>query len=104
MTICTKCKYFENLEPGSVREHVWYNHVCKASPLPTAIDPYDGKRKSCGSNDLGGGYFTKRAYQFCRDVNNGACPKFEQRQSFFKTIFGAKPDRISDLPPDINPN
>jgi hypothetical protein len=78
-TICTKCANFYNAEPGSVREHVWYNHLCKASPLPKRIDPYDGKMKSCSVNDLGRGIFTDHEFEYCREVNDGNCPKFKPK-------------------------
>lgn len=77
VSVCTKCRSFMNLEPGSPREHIWYNHLCKATPLPTAIDPYDGKTKPCGVNDLGNKYFTENQFQYCRNVNEGNCPKFQ---------------------------
>ena len=77
MTICTKCKHLLNLEPNSVRADVWYNHLCTASPFPRKVDPFDGKVKSCGGNDLGGEYFTNRQFQFCRNVNDGRCDKYE---------------------------
>lgn len=76
-TVCTKCAHFQNLDPGSDRRHVWYNHVCRASPLPKRVDPYDGKVKSFGVNDLGGKYVSEHGLRYCRDVNDGKCPKFK---------------------------
>lgn len=76
--ICKKCVHFHNREPGSVREDVWYNHVCLAAPLPTAVDPYDGKVKAYGTNHLGGRYFTDVGFKHCRDVNpDGRCRFFQ---------------------------
>lgn len=77
MTVCTKCKHFMNLEPGSVRTGVWYNHLCRATPLPTKFDPYDGKVKPYRVNDMGTEHFVHQRYQFCRYINDGKCPKFE---------------------------
>ena len=36
-TVCTQCVHFINREPDSPREHVWYNHLCEATPLPTKV-------------------------------------------------------------------
>lgn len=77
VTICTRCGHFLNLEPGSVREHIWYNHLCKASPLPKGVDPYDGKEKACSINAFGGRYFSDNEFQYCRDVNDGNCQQFQ---------------------------
>lgn len=77
VTVCKKCRYFVQLETGSVREHVWYNHLCKATPLPMKVDPYDGKTKPYCHNDLGGEYFTENPFKYCRDVNDGQCPQFQ---------------------------
>jgi hypothetical protein len=75
-TVCTRCRHFMNLDPHSCRADVWYNHLCLATPLPTRIDPYDGKVKPCGVNDLGTPYFSDEAFQNCRYVNNGNCQKY----------------------------
>ena len=79
VTVCVQCKFFINLEPGSSREHVWYNHLCSATPLPKKIDPYDGKKKPWSRNDLGGEYFSDNEFKYCKNVNDGKCPKFESR-------------------------
>jgi hypothetical protein len=78
-TVCTQCKNFMNLEPTSPRKDVWYNHLCKTSPLPTKTDPYDGKKKPFASNSIGNEFFLeeKEGFKFCRDVNNGRCSKFQ---------------------------
>ena len=78
VTVCTTCLHFYNREPGGPREHVWYNHLCKASPLPTKVDPYDGVVKSYGMNDLGMEYFSGEKFAYCRDVNDGKCPKWQR--------------------------
>lgn len=85
VTVCTSCTHFLNKAPGSVNADAWYNHLCKASPLPTQIDPYDGLEKPFGVNDLGARYFTDEGFACCRDINDGACPKFAQRKM---TMFG----------------
>ena len=75
--MCTRCVHFLNLEPNSVRADVWYNHLCKASPLPTKVDPFDGKTKPFDTNDFGDVCFSEDEFRNCRDVNNGKCPKFK---------------------------
>jgi hypothetical protein len=79
VTICTKCKYFHNKEPNSVREHVWYNHLCKANPLPTKVNPYNGVKMAYGVNDLGGEYFSSDVYKNCRDINKGNCESYKKK-------------------------
>ena len=79
--VCSRCEHFQNLEPGSPREDVWYNHLCKASPLPTARDPYDGTERPYTYNSLGMRYFTEHGYNYCRDVNtDGKCSEFQRRE------------------------
>lgn len=77
-SVCVNCGHFRNLEPGSARQHVWYNHICKANPLPTAVDPYDGKKKPYNGNAVGNQCFNDdgQSYECCRDINNGHCPKY----------------------------
>ena len=80
ITVCRCCVGFRNLEPGSVREHVWYNHLCLASPLPRGLDPYDGEEKPYLGNDLGRQCFVEEraGFHFCRDVNDGHCELFRE--------------------------
>ncbi|MBI4215579.1 MAG: hypothetical protein HY602_02545 [Parcubacteria group bacterium] len=79
VTVCTKCVHFLNLAPDSNSPHkdMWYFHLCMATPLPIDIDPYDGKGKPYCRNDIGSKVFTENKFQYCRDVNNGMCPKFQ---------------------------
>jgi hypothetical protein len=77
VTICKTCAHFHNREPSGPRSHVWYNHFCKATPLPTKIDPYDGATKAYSVNDLGSEYFTDDKFERCRKVNDGRCPKWK---------------------------
>jgi hypothetical protein len=77
VTVCRDCASFVNVEPGSVREHVWYNHRCKAHPLPVGVDPYDGSLKPHATNDLGKRYFTDESLDVCRNHNDGSCGEFE---------------------------
>jgi hypothetical protein len=73
-TVCIKCVHFHNKERHSPREHVWYNHVCKAVKRKKVKDPYDGKMRYGGVNDLGTVYTTDDPYRYCRDINNdGKC-------------------------------
>ncbi len=69
-----------NLEPHSVRKDVWYNHLCKATPLPTKTDPYDGKVKPYNINDLGRTCFEDHRFEYCSQINDGDCQKFKKRR------------------------
>lgn len=75
-TVCKWCLHLRNLEPEGARADVWYNHLCAASPSPTDVDPYDGKKKPFTSNTLGQRYFHDNEFEYCRDVNDGHCQKF----------------------------
>lgn len=77
-TICVRCKHFLDIS-GGFNAGVWYNHLCKATPLPVAIDPVDGRTKAYGVNAVGTRYWVgkEEAYAFCRDINTGDCPKYE---------------------------
>lgn len=79
-TICTKCVHFFNLEPNSPRSHTWYNHLCCASPLPKAVDPFDGQEKPYRTNDIVRQYFVDKEFEYCREINNGNCPKFTAKE------------------------
>ena len=77
--VCRACHNFINLEPGTPREHVWYNHLCRAHPFPVDVDPYDGEPKPYSHNDLGQRYFSKHEFTYCRNVNGkGECQDFAQ--------------------------
>ena len=78
-TVCIKCKLHFDHEKGSPREHVWYNHYCKANPRERVIDPVTGIEGYGGVNDLGGFYITDEKYRHCRDLNKGMCPLFQQK-------------------------
>lgn len=80
ITICTQCIHFLNLEPTGPRAEVWYNHICRASPLPRIIDPYDGQEKSYRINDLGQQHFSDKEFDYCQEINKGDCPKFEAKE------------------------
>ncbi len=69
MKICYECGHFKNLEPGSVRADIWYNHLCMASPSERWVSPTTGKEETEKGQD----------YQYCRDINpDDACKKFRQ--------------------------
>ena len=68
-TVCTQCEHLKNLEPETVREHVWYNHLCRAEALPIVVDPYDGQEKSIGVED----------FAYCRDKNDDNCADYKAR-------------------------
>lgn len=78
-TVCYQCKHFHNEEPTGPRKDIWYNHFCKASPLPIAMNPVTGEMQSKSSNDLGTTIYTDRGFKFCRDVNDGNCELWEGR-------------------------
>ncbi len=82
ITICKRCKYFINIDPFSCRRDVWYNHLCRASPLPKKVDPYDGKMKSYRLDRLNRVCFTQHDFEYCRDVNDGSCLKFQKKSLF----------------------
>lgn len=70
MTICYECKNFINLAQNSCREHIWYNHICLASPSRTRVNPVTGMTEFIEGDESG--------YMYCRDVNFGNCDKFEK--------------------------
>ena len=76
-TICALCQSFLNLEPDSPREDVWYNHLCKASPLEERVDPVTGKPGFAATSDLGQDFVSDRQYQYCHNVNKGFCPLYK---------------------------
>ena len=75
-TICTQCDHYHDMEPNSLRAGIWYNQLCKAVLLPTAIDPVDGRTKPYSVNDLGNTYYGEHIYEYCRNVNDGNCEHF----------------------------
>ena len=78
-TICYQCKFFHNEEPTGPRKDVWYNHVCKASPLPIDMNPVTGEMQARTCNDLGQVIHTNRTFEFCRNINKGDCELFEPK-------------------------
>ena len=75
MTICFKCKHHRRI--GST--DIWYDQVCLAHRRQPAVDPVTGKKGFGGVNDLGREYFTDQGYLHCRDINDGACSRFERK-------------------------
>ena len=64
-TICTECRHYQDISDGFNRG-VWYNMLCKATPLPEVID------HTIGAQNL----FCNR-FAYCRDINtNGQCSKY----------------------------
>lgn len=78
-TICTHCRHFQQLEPDSPRVHCWYNHLCAASRFPVRISPYNGAETSYTFDMYGKPYDTEHPWQYCRDINDGHCPKYEEK-------------------------
>ena len=79
-SVCVECQHFQNLDPGSVRANVWYNHVCRQHPLPEGVDPVTGKEGYVQQNDLGRTFVADQQYAFCREHNDGSCGDFEPKQ------------------------
>ncbi len=75
-TTCKECAEFVGLEPGTAREGIWYNHLCKANPFPVGIDPYDGELKPMSQNDLGQTVFVEHRWDYCRNHNDGRCKRY----------------------------
>lgn len=69
-TICVKCRHFLHIsnstDPDKKEPLIWYNCLCQASPSIPYIDPVSGLKA----------YANGQEYQFCRDVNDGECPKY----------------------------
>jgi len=82
-TLCIKCANHMRLENSdSPRYNVWYNQLCKASPLEEAIDPVTGESGYKDINDLGGIVFQDDTpYQYCREINKGNCLKFYPKET-----------------------
>ena len=78
LKICAKCANLMRLEPmSSPRYDVWYNLICKASPLAESVDLTTGGVGYKKVNDLGTEYYTENPYEYCREVNtDGECSKF----------------------------
>jgi len=76
MTICYRCRHFKNLEPGSVRADVWYNHICMAVIRAHGINPVTGREEYKTVNDLGREVLVEERHPHCRDLNQGECPLF----------------------------
>jgi hypothetical protein len=64
-TICAKCVYFFNRNPGS---RIWHDGIC----LEPKVQP---KREP----DYVFGGLKERMAVHCRDVNKGDCPHFEPK-------------------------
>jgi len=75
--ICINCLNFINLDPYSPRKDVWYNHVCRANPLPKKINPTTGNIDPYSINDFGSEYFEDHEFEYCRKCNNGKCKQYE---------------------------
>jgi hypothetical protein len=70
-TACRNCRHLRNINANPAAPNIWYSLLCTATPLPQRFDPYSGKVRHDGQE-----------FAFCRDVNNGNCPKFEARADF----------------------
>lgn len=80
ITLCIECLNYINLDSNSPRKNAWYNHLCKANPSPTEINPFDGKEKPYSFNDFGSKIFHDKEYDFCHNHNNGKCANFLPKQ------------------------
>lgn len=90
MNICYDCINFHNLEPFGPYRDIWYNHLCKANPLPIKINPVTGAAQSVSQNDLGRTVYSDRNFGFCRDVNKGECENFQSKTSVTPTTSEGK--------------
>jgi len=76
-TICVECVHFMNVAvDDKTRSDIWYNHLCLASPLPKRINYVTGIEQHYLENDTGKVVFTDQEYKYCKDVNDGKCPRF----------------------------
>ena len=67
-TICYACVHFLNVS-GGFNSDIWYNHLCKAYPINGQFDYVTGKV----------GTAEKEKFSYCRDRNDGNCPKYEAK-------------------------
>lgn len=67
-TACHDCRHMMHRIANPSAPTVWYNYLCDATPLPPEFDPITGDMIT-----------REPAWAYCRDVNNGECPKFEPR-------------------------
>lgn len=76
-TFCVNCANLMRGEPSSSpRYDMWYNMLCKASPLEESISPITGEIVYIQTNDFGKRVESDKPYDYCRNVNNGSCRKF----------------------------
>lgn len=90
ITMCKDCVYF--FDPYGDNHGIWYNQFCKASEREQGIDPVTGETVYKDRNSFGKVCFTKERYEYCRDINTGDCPKFQDKnneteENFFSAEF-----------------
>lgn len=78
ITICTKCTHLLSIAAGP-RTGIWYNMFCKAQPLPKGVNPLNGKECYITQNDFGNIVHTDDRFHYCRDINDGNCPHFSEK-------------------------
>jgi hypothetical protein len=80
MITCIKCIHFYNKSDGT--NLIWYNLYCKAPVIqrPKAKDPVTGQTGYKTKNSLGDEYYDDTPSPFCRDINQGNCPYFEEKK------------------------
>ncbi len=67
MTICVKCRFFDQKGTG-----VWYNQFCVVQKQQVSRNPVTGESEYLTKNGVG----TTEAYPHCRDKNTGNCKDF----------------------------
>src|SRR3982750_4381185 len=77
--ICTECAHHLHIIKNPAAPEVWYNHFCAAQPLVLVIDPVTGRGGYTRRNDLGMVFLSEDAFGYCRDLNDGNCPRFQCR-------------------------
>ncbi len=73
-TVCINCRHHEG-------KGTWYNHICKHEEgvRQQEQNPVTGEIEFSMKNDLGRSVFVEEEYPYCRDVNHGNCPLYEEK-------------------------
>ena len=79
-TICIHCKHHLTDVKMSGTESRRYEHFCTHPELllPKEQDPVTGKIGYAQKNDLGRVVLSKQKHPYCRDINHGNCPSYEE--------------------------
>jgi len=80
-TICVNCKHHhEKPDPRNI--NIWYSHICQHPEVKRQEEqnPVTGEIGYAAKNDLGTVYITDESHPYCRDINHGNCPLYEQKE------------------------